>query len=335
MRLEKIFTYSDVDLKNALVFELMSCGYSDECMYNNKDFLYVEGNAPYLLVAHLDTVHKQTPSIICYSADGNYIMSPQGIGGDDRCGVYIILSLVKNLSFKPHILFTMGEEKGCIGAHAFVDFLCDNVDKIPDVKFIIEYDRKGNNDCVFYQCDNKDFEKFVNGFGFKTSIGSRSDISVIAPELGAAAVNLSSGYYNPHTEHEYVCMYDMHNVINASLNMLNAECEPFKYVAKAVPKYTPPKYCAKRDSQVYSQVRVTVLAANTVYFASYCSGSQFANLENEIAVDANGNYYRFYHSYKDWERVYSVTPKDPHNKPKYDHKKSKMISVYSYSASYT
>ena len=40
--------------------------------------------------------------------------------------------------------------------------------------------------------------------GFQTEIGSFSDISIIAPALGIAAVNLSSGYYNAHTLHEYI-----------------------------------------------------------------------------------------------------------------------------------
>ena len=84
MKLEKIFKSSDVTLKKNLCIFLMNKGYK---IHNEKKFLYAEGNAPYMLVAHLDTVHKHLPSVICYSKDGNYMMSPQGIGGDDHCGV--------------------------------------------------------------------------------------------------------------------------------------------------------------------------------------------------------------------------------------------------------
>lgn len=330
MTLKEIFSYSDVVLKNALTEELIRRGYDDGRMYNTKDFLYAEGDAPYMLIAHLDTVHKKLPSVICYSRDGNYIMSPHGIGGDDRCGVYIILSLLKKLSFKPYILFTMGEEKGCIGAKAFVNFMCDNADNIPDLKYIVEYDRKGSKDCVFYRCDNKDFEKFVESFGFKTAYGSCSDISTIAPEFGVAAVNLSSGYYNPHTEHEYVCMRDVHNTINASLKMLNAECEAFEYIEKPIPKYTPPA----KKTRVYKQVRVTMLPAGTMEVQMSYYGSKFENMDNEIAIDEKGNLYRYFHSYKDWERTYNAKPIDKDYVPKYDEKKSRMISVYQYGYDY-
>lgn len=331
MKIRDIFTYSDVQLKGALAVELVRRGYDAEHMYNTKDFLYAEGNAPYMLIAHLDTVHKQLPSIICYSADGNYIMSPQGIGGDDRCGVYIILSLLRRLPFRPYILFTMGEEKGGLGAKAFIDFMCEDPYSVPDLKFIVEYDRKGNNDCVFYRCDNPEFTKFVEGFGFKEATGSFSDISVIAPEFGVAAVNLSSGYFNPHKEHEYVCVSDMHNVIEASVKMLTAECEPFEFIEKKVTTYVAPK---RANSSIYRQVSVTVLPAHTVYIKFYQSGSEFENLNDEVAIDANGNFYRYYRSYKDWEITYNVTPIDPDFKPKYDAKKSKLVPVYNYACSY-
>ena len=72
------------------------------------------------------------------------------------------------------------------------------------LKLIIEIDRRGSNDAVFYQCANIDFEKYIIGKGFKTAQGSFSDILLIAPKLSIAAVNLSSGYYNAHSLHEYI-----------------------------------------------------------------------------------------------------------------------------------
>ena len=54
---------------------------------NHDGFLYAKGDVPVLLVAHMDTVHKQLPKTI-YNIDGK-ISSLQGIGGDDRCGIFI------------------------------------------------------------------------------------------------------------------------------------------------------------------------------------------------------------------------------------------------------
>ena len=42
----------------------------------------------------------------------------------------------------------------------------------------------------------------INSFGFKTDWGSFSDISILAPEWGIAAVNLSIGYESEHSQIE-------------------------------------------------------------------------------------------------------------------------------------
>lgn len=176
--------------------------------YKKKKFVLVKGNLPVMLVAHLDTVHKEVVKVICKSADGNIVMSPQGIGGDDRCGVYALLSVYESAKIgkKPWLLFTCDEEIGGHGADEFCSWYEQG--RLPkalgNLKMIIEIDRKGSKDAVYYDCDNKDFEDYVTSKGFHTEYGSFSDISFIAPDMGVAAVNLSSGYYYAHTQHEYI-----------------------------------------------------------------------------------------------------------------------------------
>ena len=105
---------------------------------------------------------------------------------------------------------------------------------------MIEFDRRGNNDAVFYRCDNPEFTKFVTDTtGFKKDYGSCSDISRVAPAAGIAAVNLSSGYYNAHTASEYVVFEDMLNTIEAAKLLIETETEQFEYIEK---KYEPARY---------------------------------------------------------------------------------------------
>ena len=85
---ESILKMTQRELKEHLVQQLREYGYEPVC---KNGFLYAEGTVPVLLVAHLDTVHTHQPDIICHSEDGRYLMSPYGIGGDDRAGVYMIL----------------------------------------------------------------------------------------------------------------------------------------------------------------------------------------------------------------------------------------------------
>lgn len=317
MNLETIFTLSANKLKTALHKEMIACGYTS--VVNNKKFLYAEGNAPYMLVAHLDTVHKKLPSIICYSKNGDYMMSPQGIGGDDRCGVYIILELLNKLSFKPYIVFTMEEETGGIGAKAFAKYITEQ-EQMPELKYIVEFDRKGNQDCVFYQCDNKDFVDFVEKFGFSKAYGTFSDISTIAPAMGVAAVNLSSGYYNPHTEHEYVSMRDVNKIINKSYKMLCTECSNFEYVE------------AKWDYGSYSyakgKIKVSFVPANTLYVCSKYSSYIYTNGHHDIAVDQWGNYYKYDKTYGDLMTLYSDIAPIDEEMPMYDEANAVELALY-------
>ena len=222
MTLEKILVLSQKALKKALSTELTSMGYAPT---NSKGFLYAEGDVPVLLVAHMDTVHKEQVRTICYSSDRNIIMSPQGIGGDDRAGIYMILKMLKK--HRCHVLFCEDEEKGGIGASAFVESAIS-----PQVNYIVEFDRRGANDAVFYDCDNPDFTKFVTGFGFEENYGSFSDISVIAPELKVAAVNLSSGFYNEHTQHEHINMKNIKDNIKKASKMIEAKTGKFDYIER-------------------------------------------------------------------------------------------------------
>ena len=162
-------------------------------------YIYAQGDFPVLLVAHLDTVHKSVPKVIVHN--GGCISSPQGIGGDDRCGVYAILQIINK--YKCSVLFTEDEEIGGIGADKFcIDKFSESL--VGTFNYIIELDRKGRNDAVFYDCDNKEFTKFITSAFWKKNYGSFSDISYVAPHLKAAAVNLSCGYFNAHTASEYV-----------------------------------------------------------------------------------------------------------------------------------
>lgn len=216
MKFAKICRMSQKELKKYLTKYLKT-------KYNNvtemDGFVYAEGKFPVLLVAHMDTVHKETVKQISYSNQGNQLSSPQGIGGDDRCGIYMISKIIE--TFNCSVLFTEDEEIGCIGANKFVQALADGQVKAPNVNYIIELDRQGKNDAVFYECDNPEFEDFIFAEkDWEYACGSYTDIVEIAPILGVAAVNFSCGYYNAHTLKEYVLVNEMESNIGKVNNLL-------------------------------------------------------------------------------------------------------------------
>lgn len=197
----------------------------DEVIYAD-GFVFAKGTVPILLVAHMDTVHKELPRII--ELNNGKISSPQGIGGDDRCGIYMISKIIE----KHHcsVLFTEDEEIGGVGADKFVHHSCLNG---LEFNYAIELDRRGKNDAVFYECDNPEFEDFITEDGdWRTDFGSYSDICDVAPALGCAAVNLSCGYYNAHTKNEYVVFSEMEANIKKVCKLIErtTENDKFEYI---------------------------------------------------------------------------------------------------------
>lgn len=223
-KFEKICRMSQKSLKNH-VKQKLQMRYEEVIV--DDGFVYAQGSFPVLLVAHLDTVHSKLPNMILYDKDQNTVSSPNGIGGDDRCGVYMIFEIIKK--FNCSVLFCEDEEDGGIGANKFVK---TDLARTLDFNYIIEFDRANANDAVFYSCDNYDFEKFITRDFYKINYGTYSDICDIAPVIGCAAVNLSCGYYKAHTKDEYVVLSDMENSIKAACDILarTTQNDKFEYV---------------------------------------------------------------------------------------------------------
>jgi hypothetical protein len=232
--IEKILKLNQEDLLDFSYLELLKRGYRDRNILYTNDYVYAKGNIPILLVAHYDIVHKEIPKIIVNDKRQRILWSPTGIGGDDRCGVYAILKICEKL--KPYVLFTTDEEIGGVGVRKFVK----EIDEIP-VNFIIEIDRKGNEEVVFYQCGNKEFQNYIISFGFEKNYGSYSDVSTLSTHYDIAGCNVSAGYYNQHTTTEHIYMEHLENTMEKVMNILKDTINHKFYDCQEV-KYTTPKY---------------------------------------------------------------------------------------------
>lgn len=201
---------SDMNCLKNVCEEYLEKIYDKSRIFATEDFVYATGDIPILLVAHLDTVLSEAPRILS-SKDNKIWMGKNGLGADDRAGIFAILKLIKKNSKNPSILFTTGEEVGGIGAMSFTKQFPEP--PVP-TKYIIEIDRRGRGQSVYYNCGNTEFEKYINSFGFKTNRGIFSDISFICPNWNVAGVNLSAGYYNEHTEFESLKLDDLEYTID-------------------------------------------------------------------------------------------------------------------------
>lgn len=169
---------------------------------------------------HLDTVQQGAPLLIL--ADNNVLISKNeyGVGGDDKCGIVACLELLKRIPCK--VIFFREEERGGIGARKY------DQSTLSDNKFLIEIDRKGNQDLIQNSggqqlCSNEFIEDLKKFFpGYKECHGIFTDLNVLA-EVCINMLNISCGYYNPHTENEYVVLKDLYNTIAGLVNFANSD----------------------------------------------------------------------------------------------------------------
>ena len=243
MKFTKLVKMTQKKMKNYLMKELM--GYYP-VVINEDGFLYAKGTEPCLLTAHMDTVHEApVRQIKCQQKKNKTILSsPQGIGGDDRCGIFMILYILQNTDYRPSILFCEDEEIGGVGSGKFCK--TEHIKDLKELKYFLELDRANDKDLVFYDCGNEDFKKFAEQItGYKEAWGSFSDISHLSPATDVASLNISCGYYKQHTLEEYVVYEEMLESIYKVIDLVEAskDCEKFDYQEVIyAPRYTYSNY---------------------------------------------------------------------------------------------
>ena len=225
--LKGILRTTQAGLKKTMEEYLIS-QYGEKNVIIEKEYVIALGTTPIGLVAHMDTVHTNQPVNIFFDEQEEVMWSPQGLGADDRAGVFSILEIIER-GYRPTVILTTDEEVGGIGASA----VAADFDKAPvDLNFLIELDRQGSNDAVYYDCDNPLFEEYITRFGFVTDIGSFSDICFICPTWGIAGVNLSIGYVNEHSLGEHLRVKDMMCTIDRVCAILDSvtDCDIFDFI---------------------------------------------------------------------------------------------------------
>lgn len=113
--LKKLCLLSPQVLHRQLVYTLQDFGYNIKDFVITKQYIMAAGDLPVCLIAHLDTVFDQNKckdKEIYLDTEHQVMWSPQGLGTDDRAGVFAILKLLK-MGYKPYIIFTQDEELGC------------------------------------------------------------------------------------------------------------------------------------------------------------------------------------------------------------------------------
>lgn len=176
------------------------------------------------VVAHTDTVHTIIPEkdYHVYSDGSIYFAFDSGrkrmtgIGGDDKVGIYVALTMVERLP-NVKVAFFRDEEIGCVGSASA------NIQFFSDCAFVLQCDRRGYgdfvNDAGSTELHGDEFadavQPILDTYGFKPSYGSMTDVMELKDRgVKVACANMSCGYYRPHTDEEYVVIEEVRLVTN-------------------------------------------------------------------------------------------------------------------------
>lgn len=185
-------------------------------------------------VAHADTVHDIVPPEH-YSVSGlmhfdtgdieYYAYDPttkerRGVGGDDKCGLFVTLMAAEHFA-DVGVIITTDEEIGCVGARKLREGDCENA------AILIQADRRGNRDAVrriWETISSLEWQDHVDEalreFGYLwCENGMITDVGELSETFGLSAVNLSAGYHAPHTRNEYISEAALENCTALALRL--------------------------------------------------------------------------------------------------------------------
>lgn len=191
------------------------------------------------VVSHTDTVHDldsiNIKEEMLPNADGELKLSlkayddfgnPTGIGGDDKCGIFACLELLKEM---PNLkaAFFVSEETGCHGSR--------KADKrfFSDVGYAIQFDAPENwmvtETCFGKRLFDKSSDFFQTCDGIlNENMSDRkeymshpyTDVWALKGLFDFSCINFSIGYYKYHTANEYVVIEDTFNGTDIGKKMI-------------------------------------------------------------------------------------------------------------------
>ena len=198
------------------------------------------------VVSHMDTVHRSHITlienkerlIIKENDDNLTAFHPTteiqtGIGGDDKCGVFVCLELFNKFD-KLKGAFFVEEEIGMKGSKESDDAFFDNVG------YAIQFDAPSNNwisevcwGVNLFDLDFKDkIKSTLNESGYtKFSNDPFTDVNQLATKYDFNCLNLGCGYYRQHTNQEYVVISEVSDSLIAGERLIS-HLGNIKYIHK-------------------------------------------------------------------------------------------------------
>ena len=196
-----------------------------------------------LVVAHIDTVHPVKDLLVHEHAGRLFATDTAGeltgIGGDNKTGVYTCLHLMHGAENLKAAFFT-GEEIGGIGARNA------DADWFDDVGWCMEFDAPGSGIFAYssggvqlFKDEGKAIKRIERVLQFhrltRWQHHPGTDVMVLKQRFGFTCFNLPSGYYNFHTDNEFVYIGEVGTAWEAGEDIIGAlGCASYPFTAPKV-----------------------------------------------------------------------------------------------------
>lgn len=191
------------------------------------------------ICAHMDQVQRLHPKDFTCVENDDVIFgySPKerkqcGLGADDKNGLFIALECLASYD-AIKCAFFVGEEIGCKGSGAV------DISFFDDCRYCIQVDRRGNSDMVTNIYSKMCSEEFIHdvdcfSHGYEISDGLMTDVAELRERgVEVSCINLSCGYYEPHTDYEFTSKSDLQKCYDFVCHIIENctkkyECEYFR-----------------------------------------------------------------------------------------------------------
>lgn len=172
------------------------------------------------IVAHMDQVQdKHSKDFKVFGYKGKIFgfsgdnCRMEGPGCDDKNGIWVAMKCLQKYDVMKCAFF-VGEEIGCVGSsEADMSFF-------KDCRWVIQCDRKNGGDLITNasgtELCSKEFVRAIHPdrFGYKETMGLMTDVMELKESgLNVSCVNMSCGYYRPHTDEEYTEQDELENCL--------------------------------------------------------------------------------------------------------------------------
>ena len=263
------------------------------------------------ICAHMDQVqHLHPKDFTCVENDDVIFgYSPKerkqcGLGADDKNGLFIALECLASYD-AIKCAFFVGEEIGCKGSGSV------DVSFFNDCRYCIQIDRRGNSDMVTSIYSEMCSDGFIHdvdcwSHGYEISDGLMTDVAELRERgVEVSCINLSCGYYEPHTDYEFTSKSDLQKCYDFVCHIIE-NCTK-KYECKYVHRQWRDSYFGhNQESDDVNQYWLDFIHDEIYNYLSFYEDAGF----EEVLDDLSYNGLTDFVNHDDIVRIYNDTKEE-------------------------